>query len=546
MKHIVLINPPVSIYLNKTAFAPLPLLVLGMCLKKLRQAGTGITYEVVDLDLMLKQGVFQDDEYFYDTAADFLLEKNPDILLFTVHGLNHIAVLNLSKRIKNKHSCFIAVGGVGPTLKAKDALARCPDIDIIVKGEGEPVIRHLIPAVLGTGDFSGVPSIVYRKNGAVAENPAASPDAGEPILPPDYSLIHIEDYIAHNAVYPYIHPGFVLVESGRGCPYLCSFCAPAKMWGGTVRYRPLPEIIEEMKFLAEKGGNFSFFTQDNLEAGFLRRFSEALILEKTNLSWGCYSRLDRLPDNMADLLSEAGCRIIFTGFETSSLSAQKKIRKVINIGSTFEKLKLFNQKGIRFIGSFIAGFSGETDAELANTMMLAIKCAIGQKAEKIDEIIAKTDQRDLPRDPVNICVIHPLFHMPGTDSFDEVADALHISRHSIHPDCYGSYLFSYDEFKDDWSFLGSNPYLNHLSEKKVRYYCSVLRLFNFLNSRPFYFELLLRITKQDPLTFIKNMAAQLGEAFILSAQLEIFETKSREHVKQYLEFVPQWTTKKGQ
>lgn len=546
MKHILLINPPVSIYLNKTAFLPLPLLVLGTCLRKIKQEGADFTYELLDLDLMLKQGLLPDDNSFYEKAGDLILKKEPDILLFTVHGLNHIVVLNLSERMKKNRSCLIVVGGVGPTMMAKEALARCADIDVIVKGEGEPVIKHLIFAAINHGDFSDVPSIVYRNNGNVVENPRVFLDVNEPIPKPDYSLVHIEDYIAHNKTNPYIHPGFVLIESGRGCPYRCLFCAPAKMWEGNVRYRPVAEIVGEMKFLAEKGGTFSFFTQDNLEVGFLRALSETLIQENTNISWGCYSRLDRLSDDMADLLSKAGCKIIFTGFETPNLSMQKKIRKVFNSVSTFEKLKIFNDKGIRFIGSFIAGFSGETDAELDFTMQFALECAVGKKMEEINERIEKTDQRSLPQNPENICVIHPLFHMPGTDSFEEEKDNLHISKYSIHPDCYGSYLFGHNEFKDDWSFLGGNPYLNHLPEEKVRYYCANLRLFNFLNSRPYYFALLLRIRQEAPLAFIKNMTAHLGEEFLLSEKIEIFESKSRQYLEKYLEFVPPWTAKKGQ
>jgi radical SAM superfamily enzyme YgiQ (UPF0313 family) len=546
MKNILLINPPVSIYQNRTAFIPLPLLILGTCLKRIRQEGTDFLYEVIDLDLMLKQGFFSDDSSFYKESSDLILKKNPDILLFTVHGLNHIAVLNLAERIKKKRPCLIVAGGVGPTLKAKEALTRCANIDIIVKGEGEPVLKHLIPAAINNGDYAGVPSIVYRKDGQVIENPRSYLDKNEPIPVPDYSLVRIEDYIIHNQTNPYIHPGFVLIESGRGCPNRCTFCAPAKMWAGNVRYRPVAEIIDEMKFLAEKGGTFSFFTQDNLEENFLSQLSESLIKENTDISWGCYSRLDRLSDNMAGLLSKAGCELIFTGFETPNLAAQKKIRKVINSISVFEKLKTFNDNGIRLIGSFIAGFSDETEVELDNTMRFAIECAVGQKIEKLNQFIAKTDQSKLPQTPNNICVIHPLFYMPGTDSFNEEKDKLHISKYSLHPDCYGSFLFGYNEFKDDWSFLGSNPYLNHLPEKKVRYYCSILRLFNFLNSRPYYFALLMFIRKQEPLAFIKEMVSCLGEEFVLSEKVEIFEAKSRDYVKKYLEFVPEWTVKKGQ
>jgi radical SAM superfamily enzyme YgiQ (UPF0313 family) len=547
MKKILLINPPVSIYVNKTAFIPLPLLVLGTCLKKIREEGFDFSHEVVDLDLLLKQGLFSDDSNFYHQSCDLILGKNPDILLFTVHGLNHIVVLNLSERIKKERpSCLIVVGGVGPTLQANEALKRCANIDVIVKGEGEPALKYLIPAALSNRNFSHVPSVVYRKDGNVVENPRSFLDKDEPIPFPDYSLVRIEDYIMHNKKNPYIRPGFVPIESGRGCPHCCTFCAPAKMWERRVRYRPVSEIIEEMKYLAEKGGNFSFFTQDNLEESFLISFSEALIKEKVDLSWGCYSRLDRLSDKMAGLLSKAGCKMIFTGFETTNRNAQKSIRKVINSSATFKKLQDFNANGISLIGSFIVGFPDETEEDIDNTMRFAIECATGLRMEQLDQFMAKKDQDKLPAKSANICAIHLLYHMPGTDSFEQERDNLNITKYSLHPDCYGSYLFSYNEFENDFSLLGSNPYLNHFTEDKARFYCSVLRLFNFLNSRPYYFALLLKITAHAPLALMKDMVSCLGEQFVLTAKIEEFEAKSRNYVNKHLRFVPEWTVKKGQ
>jgi radical SAM superfamily enzyme YgiQ (UPF0313 family) len=547
MKKILLINPPVSIYVNRTAFIPLPLLVLGTCLKKIQEERFDFSYEVIDLDLKLKQGVFSDDYSFYQRASDLILKKEPDILLFTVHGLNHIVVLKLSERIKNERpSCLIVVGGVGPTLQANEALERCPNIDVIVKGEGEPVLKHLIPAALNHRDFSDVPSVVYRKDGQVIENPRRYLAKDEPIPSPDYSLVRLDDYVTHNKTNPYIHPGFILIESGRGCPHFCSFCAPAKMWDRNVRYRPVTEIIEEMKFLAGKGANFSFFTQDNLEESFLRILSEALIKGEVDVPWGCYSRLDRLSDGMADLLSKAGCRLIFTGFETPNRSAQKTIRKVINASAAFEKLQKFNAKGIHLIGSFIAGFYDETEEDLDDTMRFTIECATGLKMEQLNRFLTQIDHDELPQKSTNICAIHPLCYMPGTDSFKEEREKLHITKYSLHPDCYGSFLFSYDEFKNDWSFLGGNPYLNHLPEDKVRYYCSILRLFNFLISRPYYFALLLLVLGHGPLELVKKMVTHLDEEFVLTARIENFEAESRDYVNRHLKFVPPWTVRRGQ
>lgn len=547
MKKILLINPPISIYVNKTAFIPLPLLVLSACLKKISGNGSDFSHEIVDMDLMLKQGIFSDDDTFYRKASELIIGKKPDLLLFTVHGLNHIVVLKLSKIIKRElPSCLTVVGGVGPTLMACEAMKRCEDIDVIVKGEGETVLKHLIPEALNGRNFSRVPSVVYRENGKVLENPRLCLAQDEPIPSPDYSIVDTDAYLRNNRKSPYIHPGFVLIESGRGCPFRCTFCAPAKMWESNVRYRPVPEIIAEMKFCAARGFDFSFFTQDNLEEKFLKELCEALISGGVKIPWGCYSRLDRLSENSAAMLARAGCKLIFTGFETPNRNAQKAIRKVVDTAATFEKLQAFNAQGISMIGSFIAGFPEETDADLDNTMTYAIECATGLRFEDLNKMLAETAQDKLPQKGKSICLVHPLCYMPGTDSFEQEKGNLHISRYSLHPDCYGAYLFRYEEFKDDWSYLSANPYLNHLPEPKVRFYCSILRLFNLLNQRPYYFALLLKTLGEKPLDLMKKMVAEFDEEFVLTAKIDEFEAKNMEYVGRYLEYVPPWTVKKGQ
>jgi len=301
-----------------------------------------------------------------------------------------------------------------------------------------------------------------------------------------------------------------------------------------------------MKFLAQKGGDFSFFTQDNLEEGFLKALSTALIAENSGIRWGCYSRLDRLPDEMADLLAGAGCRLIFTGFETPNRNAQISIRKVLDADAAFDKLQHFNKAGIRMIGSFIAGFDDETDADLDNTMRFAVQCATGLTPPQLRDFIAGIEPDRLPRKSANICALHTLCYMPGTDDYEKTKDRLHITPYSLHPDCYGSYLFGYDQFKNDWSRLGVNPYINHLAEEKVRYYCAVLRLFNFLNSRPFHLALLLKTAGQGPLALVNEIVGDLGKEFVLTARIDPFEQKSRDWVMGRLAFAPPWTVKKGQ
>ena len=54
------------------------------------------------------------------------------------------------------------------------------------------------------------------------------------------------------------------------------------------------------------------------------------------------------------------------------------------------------------------------------------------------------------------------------------------------------------------------------------------------------------ILNKGPLALMNEMVAHLDEEFVLTAKIEAFERKTRDYLKQYMDFVPEWTVKKGQ
>ena len=527
---ILLINAPTSVNRPRTAFLPLPLLILGTCLKQLRREGLDVDWSLVDLDLLLKQGQFSDDESFYEKAAAHLLSQEPRACLFTTHGVNLVVVIKLAAVIKQlRPSCRVVLGGVSATLQARDLVTHFPQIDVIIKGEGETALAKLIPACLGDGDFSSVPSAVFRRDGETVENPRVSMDSEASIPSPDYSLVSIGDYVEHNASHPYIYPGFTLVEPGRGCPYACSYCAPSKFWMRRVRYRPVDDIIGEMQYLAGQGMGFTFLTQDNLEDKFLREFSEALVDREIGIPWGCYARLDQLKDDVGALISTAGCRLMFIGLETPNRETQKYIRKAINCPSALERLQKFNSLGIRFIASFIAGFLSESREDLNRTLRFAIECAAGKPFADLESEIRQGGREGLLEPGANFALVHPLAFMPGTDTYMESADQLRLTEHPLHHDSFGSTLFGMnDVIREHWRHMG-NPFMTHLSEEKVRFYYPVLRLFNLLNARPRILVSLMKPSEggcaYEPVDVIEGLVRRVGVDECLTDGIEAFEQR---------------------
>ena len=535
MHKILIVNPPVSVQSPKTAIMPLPCLILGRILRNLKAEGVPIDFELLDLDLILKQGGLEDNTNFYERAAALILEKNPDTCLFSTHGLNTTITIQLCQKIKMKRPSILTVlGGVAATLQARDIVEHFDAVDMIVKGEAEPALPTLIRQAVGDKSFQTVPSAVLIKDGDLIDNPRQFMRPEEELPRPDYSLIDMEVYRKHNEAHPYIVPGFALVESGRGCQFNCTFCAPAKMWERRVRKNSLDQIIEEMTFLKKNGFDFTFFTQDNLDVPFLRELSTELIQRQVNIPWGGYARINQIDDETLELLLRSGCKLLFVGLESPNERSQKYIRKVLKRSDMLAQIKKFKIKGIRLIGSFIAGFDGETTEELTQTLEFALECSAAEDLDTLKTNLRGRILEDVPAMGVNFCTVHPLAVMPGTDFAKDIAGRLRTNPYTYHHDAYGSPLMGFDDFtKKNWRYV-FNTYVTHLSDSQVAFYYPVLRLFNMLNARPYHLAWFLAKTKRPLLTLLVGLVNKIGKENILRLNMQELEKSLSEVLSQMM------------
>jgi|GEM_PF-1331257 len=547
MSKLLLVNAPVSVNSPRTAFPPLALLVLSQALREVRATtAPELQWEVVDLDLRLKQGRYRDDPTFFEQAADDLWGRAPSACLFTVHGVNLAVILQLAELVKARMpACRVILGGVGATLQAESLVRTYATIDAVIRYEGETALPALVAALQGRGDLSTVPGAVTRRGDEIVSVAPLPFLAGDRIPAADYTAVDLDLYREQNRKYPYIHAGFALVESGRGCRWNCSFCAPNRMWQRQVRYRPIPAILDEVRYLHERGFDFPFFTQDNLDGDFLDDLSRALIDSGLRLGWGCYARLDRLTDETAALMARSGCRLVFAGFETPNPGEQKLIRKTMDRDEVLRRVAQVNSLGIRLIGSFIAGFPDESDDELERTLCFATECSAGQDRERLEARLASATPTELLRPSANFCTVHPLSYMPGTDTYDGAREHLRFSPYPLHHDSYGTYLFGLNDFvRENWAQIFT-PFVTHLPEARQRFYYSSLRLFNFWNARPLALAKAVQANAGHVLPALRGVVDELGEELVLTARIEDFEARAADVVGRLLGIDAQWTAERS-
>jgi radical SAM superfamily enzyme YgiQ (UPF0313 family) len=162
-------------------------------------------------------------------------------------------------------------------------------------------------------------------------------------------------------------------DTGRGCPYSCSFCTIINVQGHDSRYRSVDAIVGRIrKACQEERVPFFFFTDDNFARG--KYWREILIglthlREEEGLDFKFMIEADlaawKMPD-FVDLLSKAGCTHVFMGVESVRQETLNRTRKRQNHVSEFSKMTdLYHSYGIVCHAGYILGFPADTTQTIA-------------------------------------------------------------------------------------------------------------------------------------------------------------------------------------
>ena len=163
-----------------------------------------------------------------------------------------------------------------------------------------------------------------------------------------------------------------VIQATRGCPFRCEFCSVRKFFGDTYRFRPISEVVEEMKTLRHR---LIMFNDDNIIGNpfYSKELLKALIpLKKKWIGQASLSGL-RDAENVA-LLAKSGCIGLLIGFESLSKSNLIQSQKYQNDPMEYrEVIHTLHRFGISIWGSFIFGFDEDDPSIFEETVAFAIQ-----------------------------------------------------------------------------------------------------------------------------------------------------------------------------
>lgn len=273
---------------------------------------------------------------------------------------------------------WIVYGGVFPTYHWHEILAEEPQIDVIVRGEGELTTVRLIEALDTGAPLAAIPGLAFRRwprgrpNAAARREPGRLPPPwATPGAPPiaDLEACRIGWELIDFARYSYWgNRRAVVVQFSRGCPHRCDYCGQRGFWTRW-RHRDPVKFARELAWLHRAHGvEVINFADENPTASrpVWKAFLEALIAENVPLILVGSTRAGDLVRD-ADLLplyKRAGVARFLLGVESTDEATLQKIRKDSRQATDREAIRLLRRHGILSMVGWVAGFEEETDRDL--------------------------------------------------------------------------------------------------------------------------------------------------------------------------------------
>jgi radical SAM superfamily enzyme YgiQ (UPF0313 family) len=267
----------------------------------------------------------------------------------------------------------VVLGHDFASLNSERILRECPDLDFVLRGEGEVGFHALAEKVLnGSSDLSDVPALAWIDSGRFRSN---APTACDLDSLPEVSRVELPRLVAEG------HCGSIFTT--RGCPFRCTFCTTGQISAltpsrGGYRLRSIPGVIEEVKRLRRDYGlrtlnvvDDLFFAKSDVSKARAEEFARGLIDSKLDVQFMFDCRVDSIDLDLFRLLKEAGLREIFVGVETGSDEQRAKYNK--RFASEIDPSALLNrvtELGIRVVPGIITYHPDVTLAELESTLSL--------------------------------------------------------------------------------------------------------------------------------------------------------------------------------
>jgi anaerobic magnesium-protoporphyrin IX monomethyl ester cyclase len=294
-------------------------------------------------------------------------EYRPHVVGATSVTLNFTGAAEILREAKrHRPSLLTLMGGPHVSFDAPRSLETFPEIDLIVRGEGERTIGELMESRMDPVSWEGIRGLSFRRDGRIINTPPQSFVEDLDALPfPARHLLPLSRYQALG--YP------ISIITSRGCPYSCIFCQGRRMVGNRVRQRKASLVADEIEQILSYGIERINVADDLFVShrGKAMEVCNEILRRGLRFTWSAFARVNTVDRDILALMRKAGCDSISFGVESGNPEILDRIRKGITLDQVRHAVSLCREVGIIAHTSFMVGLPGETPETLRETAAFA-------------------------------------------------------------------------------------------------------------------------------------------------------------------------------
>lgn len=268
-----------------------------------------------------------------------------DVVAISTWTMNSIRAYEIADEFR-KRGVTVLMGGPHTFFHQEEAAEHC---DAVGAGEGE-IIWPLMLQDAAAGRLRKI----YRSE---------EPHNLERLSLPRYELLDLKPY------------GFFKtfsVQSSRGCPFKCEFCSERLYLGENYRFRPIDDVVEEIRHARAKNILFA----DSNFAGHMPHAMELMeALVPLRIRWSALWSLHTCRNEaFLDLAQKSGVLHVNVGMESIDPETLASMNKKANKVSEYEKILAgLRKRGISYSLNFIFGWDTESEKVFSSTLEFLMK-----------------------------------------------------------------------------------------------------------------------------------------------------------------------------
>jgi anaerobic magnesium-protoporphyrin IX monomethyl ester cyclase len=330
-------------------------------------------HRVAIADLILVQSAVR------ATVERLVRDTKPDVVGLSVMTFQRATAIRIARLVRTlRPSARIVVGGYDPSL-ASDAYVCCPDVDFIVRGEGEHTLSELLRALEGRDEsripnpesLSRIGGLSYRTEEGFVHN------GDRPVIPLASNALRLPNRGAR------VLDGYTLlgrtvdvVETSRGCTFDCSFCSIIEMRGRNFHPYGIERVLADIAAARAHGAEAIFLVDDNITLdiarfeALCRAIVDAGFHDSDYLVQAMTAPLAQHGARLAPLMKQAGFRYVFLGIENvldedlrflraRAKNAHREHGRTIG-NASLEAIRHLHEHGMFVVGGLIVGNPDDT------------------------------------------------------------------------------------------------------------------------------------------------------------------------------------------